>query len=218
MNLLSVSRARALWFIHMGDLNPRGLDMVPILSTIRSHYRFQISPSKPEDIYSAQNGIEFARGSFGADGGKAIEIESLKIYRDGILVDTRHSTKLSDAVLDDLVGLLVQRHAVSFEPAMVRRKAYLSEVVVSTSHVMDGLNENLRQFSALLADEVAENREFQPVAIRFGTDPAKGSELLFSFERQVAVSFQEDRYFSSAPLTTHKHLKVLDAWERILAL
>lgn len=215
MNLRSVRKARSLWFVRIEDLNPHGLDIVPILAAVQARYRFQIHPTKPEHIYT-QNWIEFARGTFGREDGGPVEIESMKIYQDGILADTRHSTDLSDLFIGDLLDFLVQRHSITFDPRMINRKAYLSQIIFSVANEIGSLSERLAAFSKLLTEQVGEGRVFEPTAIQFGTNPATGGELQFSIERQAAVPFEEHRYYSSAPLATDKHLDALKAWERLL--
>ena len=154
MNLLHVQRARSIWLLPGEDLNPRGLDPIPILAAIQSRYRFQIYPTKPEEIYDAPNGILFGRGSFGLDSGERVEVESAKIYRDGVTADTSHSSDVSDRFLNDVLTFLSQRHGLAFTPDMIRRKVYLSELVVSVALNLDDINEHFRDFSSLLAEQV----------------------------------------------------------------
>ena len=218
MKLLSVSTARSLWFVQVDDLNPRGLDLLPILAAIQARYRFQVYPTKPEDIYTPSDGIKFSKGSFRLDDGQQVEIAKATLYNDGILADTRHSTTVADLFINDLLTFLSQSCRLTFEPQMVQRKVYLSELVVSTDADLETLNKGFCEFSALLADANGEGREFKAISVKFGTDPASpGIALQFSFERRALRPFNENRYFSTAPVGTDKHLELLYAWERIVA-
>jgi hypothetical protein len=101
---------------------------------------------------------------------------------------------------------------------MIRRKAYVSEVVVTTTLNLAALNPKFQQFAALLAEGCGENLDFQPDQIRFGTDIAQSPiSLKFRFERRDGSRFSDNRYFSLAPTTTEKHQQLLDALEAILS-
>jgi len=49
MNLLSIRNARSIWLMQIEDMNPHGLDLIPVLVAIKSRYGFQKAP-KPEDL------------------------------------------------------------------------------------------------------------------------------------------------------------------------
>jgi hypothetical protein len=215
MKLLNTNVSRSLWYFATEDLNPKGLDLIPVLAAVQARYRFRVYPTKPEDIHPAPNGIQYGKGAFRLDDREQIEIVRFTIYKDGVVADTRYSTEVTDQFLSDVLGY-VSSHGLTYESSMITKKAYVSELVVSSDLNIDLISPAFPQIASLVAQENGEGRNFFATSIQFGTDPHEGSPLRFSFERRADSGFKENRYFSTAPLTTNKHLEVLRALEILL--
>jgi hypothetical protein len=68
-----------------------------------------------------------------------------------------------------------------------------------------------------LSSNVGPDNCFELGGISFFPDQiSKTNPAPFRFERLLEVPFIEDRYYSVAPLQTHKHLELLDKLEAIL--
>jgi hypothetical protein len=217
MKILTQANARVLWYVQSEDINPNGLDLIPIYASLQARYKFRVAPSKPEEFQPASGGVVFAKGSFTCSDGQVVEIIRFEIFSDGLMVDTRATTRVSEEVLGDILQFASQAHRLTFDRTMVKRKAYVSEVVATTQASLGSLNPRLQEFSLLLSEACGQELDFQPEQIRFGTDIAQAPvSLKFRFERREGVHFSENRYYSLAPTTTEKHQELLDALEAIL--
>ena len=217
MRILTQANARTLWYVRAEDINPNGLDLMPLYAGLQAHYKFRVYPVKLEELNPPIGGIVFGRGSFHLDDGQVVEIVRLEMFSDGLMLDTRHSTAVSDKILGDIITFASKTYRLTFEPSMVQKKAYVSEVVATTNVNLGSLSPKLQQFATLLADVCGEQLVFQPDQIRFGTDSARPPVSRFRFERQDGIHFSENRYCSIAPTTTEKHQQLLDALECMLS-
>ncbi len=104
---------------------------------------------------------------------------------------------------------------------VLRSKLYLSELYVQTKKSLNSLNPKLSAFAKHLTSLIV-GHEHHPIAfetsgLSFWTDPGIGSPPgSFRFERVIDVPFNTNRYYSSAPLQTDAHLKMLEELENIL--
>jgi hypothetical protein len=207
MKLLQVVMARSLWLFPTGEANPRGLSMLHVLPMIKERYGFMDVPDVREAVVDDQKAMSFRRGRYSTSEGD-LEV-SFALYRDGLVADTRHSTAMTDAFLEDLLGWLVESERL-VRPSAIR-KGYLSNVSFTT----DGSLVKFHRAFATLAKAVSAatylpRASFDLTGLTFGQDPAgSGNSPVFRIERDSTEPFDSKRYFSSAPLDTDQHLGVL---------
>jgi hypothetical protein len=215
MKLLNVALARSVWLFNTEDMNPRGMDLVPILAGIQARYKFQRHPTKIEEVYPTDGGIKFGSGSFKSEDCQIL-VQALTVFNDGLVAETRHSTVVTDAFLVDLLGFITRAYGLAFDPAMVLSKGYFSELMVTTDANLAALTDKFERLANLLSAEEPP-RSFKASGIRFGTDPAEGGiPTQFIFERRVGIAYGQKRYFSQAPFSTARHLQILEALEELL--
>jgi protein tyrosine phosphatase len=88
-----------------------------------------------------------------------------------------------------------------------------------TEKPLNGLNPKLRAFAKKLNKLVKghETMAYETARIQFWSDlSVSSSPFPFRFERQEAIGFKENRYYSIAPLETDVHLELLNELEEIL--
>ena len=121
MKLVQIKLARSIWLFDIRDLNPKGKDLVAeLVEWIEGKYSFAVAPDPDNPMGEAASaksaappqqpaphgpgGMTFQRGRFQAQEEIFVEISSLTIYDDGVVVDTTSSTEDGDRFADDLLG------------------------------------------------------------------------------------------------------------------
>ena len=218
MQLLSVIKARSIWLFDILDINPQGRHIeTGLIEWLRKNYHFLKYPASIPDFNQSSEGLTLTQGAFEASNG-LISVD-LNIYRDGLVADTRSSTKDTDAFIEDVLRLAVNDFGLVYHPGMIRRKLYLSELSVSPQYPLNRLNPRLQAFAdritSMLGNEP--NTQFEPAGISFLPDPSfPNRHSHFIFERKADAPFSEHRYYSRAPLHTADHLKLLEEFEDLL--
>ncbi|HYL36805.1 MAG TPA: hypothetical protein VEV17_12900 [Bryobacteraceae bacterium] len=220
MKLLSIITARSLWFFDVQDLNPRGKDLTEdLIDWIKEGYNFTGAPdaSTVATELSAGKGLAFTGGSFQAREEFFVPV-NFTMFSDGFLGETKSSTHDSDAFLEDLLTSASKEFGLSYEPSMILRKNYVSEMIVRPDRTLAGLNPKLKEFSNRLKSLTPNAPDFEVAGLSLWTSPpvAGSRPFIFSFERQANKPFQERRYYSQAPVQTEDHIKLLEEFEQIL--
>ncbi len=217
MTLMNVKVARAIWLVDSRDLNPRGIDIVPLLDALRDRYNFQTYPKTADEVNENDaKGIVFMNGSFGPAGSARHTIVKATIFGDGLVVETAQSTDLSEAFLADALQFLSTQFGLTYTPEMVHKKFYLSELIVRT-------NKDLSRVFAPFATVTHRLNEltghsFEPLGFGFGIDTTMSTARPspFKFEREINKPFNQNRYYSAAPLRTGDHEDLLRQLEALL--
>lgn len=208
MELLTVGIARAVWFVDLLEVNPRGLSWTPILPLIQQRYSFR---EPPESKDASIREIQLKQGTFQASDHR-IEI-TLTIHADGLTADSRSSTEDSDAFLHDLLCWLSQDFGFSYSPTLIKRRAYYSELIVRNECPLDRISSGFEDFCKTLSDVSSDGRtmRFELSGVQFVADAPRGSfRPSFRFERKADSEFSEHRYWTQAHLSTQDHLTLLD--------
>jgi hypothetical protein len=216
MTVLNVKMARSIWLVDSRDLNPRGIDMMPMLAAIKERYRFQEYPKTVEQAneYDAK-GIVFINGSFAVDN-RHYTIAKATIFGDGIVVDSALSTDFSEAFLTDVLDFLSGEFSLTYRPEMIHGKIYLSELIVQIDRDLHRLFAPLAAVKDKL--DLVTGRHFQPAGFGFSVDPKASTSqpAPFRFEREISKPFEQRRYYSAAPLRTSQHEELLREMEALL--
>jgi hypothetical protein len=214
MKLLSVQLARTIWAFDVSEINPRGKnifsDLVP---TLIETYDFKKSPQEGGDF---SQGMVFTLGTFTNRNHDRVQV-GLTIWSDGIAADTYSSTRDSDEFLDGALKILPEL-GYAFDPAMIRRKTYNSQIFVRCQKNLSALNPRLDAFARKISIAVGQETLFGCAAVEFWPDPAQAFKPVnFSFQKRQGDALASDRYWSQAGLPTDKHLELLEELESILS-
>lgn len=167
-----------------------------------------------------QQPLKYLQGSFTPKKRKEAITVDLLLYRDGIVADTRSSTADSDEFIADLLTWASNELGLLPHEDIVKSKGAISTVYFSSTHSMSLLNPKLEAFAKLLSDAVtgqSRGAKLEFASISFWPDQNIVSPPIpFRFERTAGAPFSENRYFSSAPTTTEKHIELLEALEKLL--
>jgi hypothetical protein len=212
MKLLSIHIARAMRLLHYTDLNPKGKAIFPAIhSFLGDWYKLQFNEGEKG------KGWLYEKGEFVTEEGTTISV-SLHIASDVIFADTSSSTKDSENFLTDFMTRFSDTFDLPRYEEVVREQAYLSQIYLTPDVSLDVVNPKLKEISDYLSSEVRGGGfEFKIGSLSFWADQTnKLNPANFTLERALNVPFSENRYFSSAPLETDKHIALIERLEKIL--
>jgi len=231
MKIKNVKLARAIWLFDLQDLNPSGRDIAEdLFEWIKTAYSFPIAPDlramlvartvQPvAENQAPANGAVFERGHFQTRADVFIEITKLTIFNDGIVVDTPSSTEDGDRFAQDLLETASREFGLTYDGETVRRRMYLSELMLRSDISFDLINPKLAAFANRISEAFSEEPKprFEFGGLQFWSEPNDtGKHKLFTLERQASKALAERRYYSQAPLQTDVHFKLLQELERIV--
>jgi hypothetical protein len=215
MQLSAVLLARVILFIESFDLNPRGKAYYPdIVGGIVEKCGFLKFPQKIED-FDESKGVEFAAGRWGH-----VTIETMKIFKDGLMIDTRASTGESERVLREALSWSASTFGLTFDPQMIKRKSYVSNLTFHTEvPILGGSNSPVSRLAQRANDSIAritgDNTPWQPIILTLnsGQIPRKPTNAPFTIQRRAEIPFSENKYYSEAPFPTEVHIALLEQFE-----
>lgn len=218
MKLLSIATARFIGAISTMELNPRGLLVYPaLIEGLIDKYGFLVSPDEDE-VFDEQKGINFEDGAW-----NNIAIDKVTIFSDGIVVNTRSSTSDAEAIFNEALEWASASYGLTYQPQMVSKRRYVSELVFHSEARLDGLNSKLHSFNDQVSDTLMKftdlNAKFELSGVGFHYDNSdlKISVTQFRIERLENSPYAENKYYSIAPLPTDEHLRLLEEFETILS-
>lgn len=214
MELAAVILARAIGYVEVLELNPRGgLHYPKLVQALVERYQFQRFPSKPEDFDEAK-GIEFTDGYW-----NGTAIEKLVIYTNGIQIDTRASTRDSKRFIEEALEWCRDSFAMTYHPQTIKRWAFISSVTFNSEISLTWLHPALQALAPKLAQSAAvfteEEMNFEVTGIQMTFDHSKIRNPIAGFllQRRSGAPFSEKKYFSEAPMHTDEHLEALKELE-----
>jgi hypothetical protein len=202
-----------MWFLDVNELNPGGRDLFQhLLPSLLEEYKFRTYPKPSDDL---SQGMKFVNGQFVKEDGTVLVVNAA-IYTDAVAADTFSSTKDSEDFLHMVLGDLPDL-GFAYEPGMVTRKAYVSQVTVRCCGQLRALNSRLTEFSKRVSSAVG-GTPFDLAAIELWPDQTQiFKPANFSFQRKAGDPPSGDRYWSQAALATDRHLELLEDLEAILS-
>jgi hypothetical protein len=214
MKLQSIQVAKTTWLMDVGETNPRGknifTDFVPAMV---SEFHFKTVPQEGGDF---KDGMKFSLGTFITSAGDAIQV-AFALYSDGVAADTYSSTDASEEFLNEVARLFIEMGYV-FDPSMIRKKIYLSQLFLSCDKPLTGLNPKLIDFAKRISETTGLGIPYATSAIEFWPDQSRVFKPAnFGLQKRAGDDPEDNRYWSQAPLQTRDHLKLLDELEAILA-
>ncbi len=217
MQQAAVILARCLAFVETYDLSAVGRVFFPdVVRELVTRYEFQKFP-KDFSEYDENKGIEFLEGKRGDD-----VIWRLVIYNNGILLDTRTNTNLSQEIIEEALIWGKEKLGLTYKPGMISRFAYVSQLTFYSDVTLDALNPALKQLAERVTTAVSEiHREqidYQTTAVMIQHDLLKRKNALaaFTISPRIETPLSEHKYFSEAPLPTDLHWELLEEFEAAL--
>lgn len=215
---------------------PQGIEPQQVINAVVQRYNFSNVPrtNVPRTVPlpipgpvgfrvgMAQTGIRFQNGVAVA-GDSKLPIARLEFAPDfGTVVVNTPTTEDGDVVLNDVIQLLEE--SCGFRTiATSSTRYYGSNVIVQFDKGIEEYLKVITELQNLIGEPMKRalglrfDAKFQSIAFAFDPAevPASKSQFTanFTIERRVGHLFSENRYFSSAPIQTAEHFRVLEQIE-----
>lgn len=221
MKISSVMRAQS-----MRTLRPRIFDPFSghtLVEEIQEQYHFKQVPT-PQDI---TNGVpsNFIFGKV-RKGDEDIPIEGMSVTYFGTFATvvtawTRTSTDDADFFLKSVSDWMTRKHQLDLTPTMPTN--YFSQLEVILDKTLLQRLVGLQQFGTAVGALLRhygfhKYPDFEPSGFSLNFDGTKPDRYAsaFSLERRVGTPFEDNKYFTQAPLRTDDHIEILKQIERWL--
>jgi len=201
-------------FFEVQTIDPLGRTSVPeMLSNLTGRFSFSKAPQGLAEM-DIQKGIELGAGKL-----DDINIDRMALHSNGIIIDTRSGTDDAEKVLSELLKFTKEAFGAMINPT---RKNFVSQIVFRSDLKLTLLNPVLEPITAQLSEfvsgELKQPVVYEPIGLVIGPDSSQThlQPVNFSIERRAERPFFENTYFSSAPLRTAEHLKLVNEFEEAM--
>lgn len=185
---------------------PTDADIVAATSTAAS----PIVPVKP---------LTFTQGKITVRQ-RVIAIEMLQVFAAGLLVATRTSTNDTDAITNEILGWISSHFDIAFED-LRSGCGHMSQIDFRFERPLNELLPHFSQVGRRLSVDLDEFFEFRApyelTAVQFYFDKHKFPTFappVFKIDRRDGIPFDQNVYWSEAPVTTEHHVELLSEFEQ----
>ncbi|MBF6567434.1 MAG: hypothetical protein IVW54_01000 [Candidatus Binataceae bacterium] len=191
-----------------------------LVQALGQHYEFVSSPPATHLLPSdTQKGAEFKHGRFVTEDHRQIVIDQLTVYIDGVFVDVSTSTDDAELILADLQNWVGdQSVGIEFLP----QKYYLSqlelEITGGLGKFAPAFQDAANQVTKALKTYGIEPPSYSVTGIFLNFDLTRHIGIqpgLFQLDRRTGVPFDQNTWFSQAPLKTSDHLELLNQLDKL---
>lgn len=227
MKLVVSSQGIVAAGISADDVSPeRGLLYQDLIQYVGDMYNFAVRPDIPPNIpIQAPPFFLFQQGRF-VNNDSAFPVHQLAIFQNGDSVSAM-DTDVAEMILDDYTAKLDANFGFRFANKPQKRY-YLSSIVVELAHGIGKQIAGLRKIGEILTREIPrEGMPFDTKALAFGwgdpaaltlSSPALLERADFTIERRAGEPYERNRYFSSAPVRTSEHVRILELIEAAIGV
>jgi len=218
VKIISVTLAQTLKAVRPSH----GFGYLPdAVRAVVDRYKFVEFPTEPHELLPTDpnQAINFRHGKLELTTGVLI-IDQLQVYQTGLVVHTSTSTTDSDLIVDDVLHWASSHFQISFEP--IRPVGHLSQLEVRFEKRIADFFPALKAVGSGMSKGLDDFWEFHPAyeltSLIFSFDPSvhpSPAPSFFKIEPRVNVAFEENIYFSEAPLSTKNHATLLERFERV---
>jgi hypothetical protein len=197
--------------IRFGEIKPsRGQSLYGpnLVRAFEDKYGFLETPKTVAD-FDLSKGIVFYHGYFE----NRLVIDKVQIYNNGIVVETKETTDDCVAVIADITAWAAEKANIIFTENTTAPQLYLSHCEVETEINFPMFQIIGSQINEFMTSYNEQNREYKFASFTLQLDPASGGPTPFKFERRANQPFSSNLYYSSAPLKTQDHIRILTVIE-----
>lgn len=214
MKVSAIIQARALAFIELYDLDPRGKTFFPdTIKKLQQRYGFLQTP-KLEEL-EEQKGVELKTGKIGN-----VVIDTLKIFPSLFVLETHSNTTESKQALEEMFQWGKRDLGLTYDPEMIRHWAYVSSLTFySDANIVALASNPAAKLAAKVTSAVSEIWEqptaFEARSLSITHDPLirKNGIAGLLITPRSEIPYSENKFYSEAPLPTDTHIKFLEEFE-----
>jgi len=147
---------------------------------------------------------------------EGVVIKKLTVFPLVMHLDTGDSTDQAQATLLGLLQWAKDEFGLRYSPGMITRWAFVSDVIFKTDFpLLRKVNSTLDSISSKISEIVRANLkeelEYEPAKFWLAHNPNDRSASIapFTIEHRVASLFEENIFYSEAPVPTKDHLSLL---------
>ncbi|OAF06677.1 hypothetical protein AYJ54_19335 [Bradyrhizobium centrolobii] len=160
-------------------------------------------------------GVTFLQGYY-----KGLVISKLQVYENGMLCEALADNSACDEFMGEVLEWAKTEHAIPIKESGV--KAFISQLEVVTNVDLEKHLQKIDSVAALIGQSLKSYGQpvglYQMSGIKLHYDSAATPVPRppeFVFERRAGEPYSTNQYFSSAPLRTADHMRVLNQLEKI---
>ena len=196
-----------------------------LMTAVKERYGFLKAPDG-----SPNQPVDFQAGKLKLKNGKIISVEQFFATYVGnsltsLAAATRSSTDDSEAFLEDLIEWAGSEYKL--DTRQTKPRAYFSQVEFVVSKPLSKYFAELQELGDIIVKfvtgyglEECPPFELGGFSMHYDVvtyDNVKPSPQPFAIERRVGSPYDQNKYFSQAPLRTQDHVAVLEKLEKILS-
>lgn len=215
MELRTVILGQAIQFTETTEAKTsKRMSPVPLIRAMQDRYGFVEVPTKVSDLDFAA-GVKFLQGYF-----KGTIITRFQVYDNGLLCEAAADNSLCERFVDEVLDSIPDEFGI---PLIRRpRKAFQSTVEVTLTKDVSVRFNSFTKAGAMIGSALESygqpNAPFHFSGIEMHL-PDNQNELghpEFQLAKRKGHAYEENVYFSKAPLRTEDHLAILTELERII--
>ena len=149
-------------------------------------------------------------------------IKKLAVYPLVMHLDGPDSTDTAKATLEAILEWGKQEFGFNYSSHMITRWAYVSDIVFETDfplllNLNGAMNSLSEKITNMVRNNLKEDLEYVPAKFILGHDPTKRSASIapFSIEHRALTLFEQNVYYSEAPVPTQDHISLLMELESV---
>jgi hypothetical protein len=135
-------------------------------------------------------------------------------------LDAPESTHQARTALEGILQWGKEELGLNYSDTSISRWAYVSDITFETDFpLLSGINGTLnsiaRKVSDIVQGNLGEDLEYEPAKIVLAHDPSRRSSSIapFSIEHRAISLFEENIYYSEAPIPTDEHISLISELE-----
>jgi hypothetical protein len=214
MELVAIEGAKVIRLTQV--YRPSGQSYLPeAAAKLIERYSFAKYPKLAEDLI--KDAVVFGMGKF-----RDIGINELSLYPDGMIVNSRCNSSILIEFTNDLLAWSSEELGVVELDITPKKIFFENSIVVRAKWDLLKVLTPLQVTAAALRKRL-EPLDYEGISEPFGivleSDPMKVPRYRpsrFTLERRIGIPFEDNIFFSAAPLPTDDHLDLLDELESLL--